>query len=246
MRPGVRADGVAARHDLLDHVGIGHRHLADVEEGRLGAELVERVEDRLGVASAAGRRRRSARPPWARGSAAPSRTWCTRRTARPVLVSISTMRDTPSAFSGFLHALPRRAGASAAAASRSANGKDGRITSSPRIAGALRTAGYVGTAARSRQHPLSRTSAFPPRRRRRWSSRRPALRGSRLGSVASPARLRPHERARCQRLLADGELAVRDLAVGLRVVLGERRGRLLRHHVHDLEAAAPSARRGCP
>jgi hypothetical protein len=49
MRPGVRAHGMAAAHHFLDHVGIGLRHLPHIEERRLGAELVERVEDGLGV-----------------------------------------------------------------------------------------------------------------------------------------------------------------------------------------------------
>ncbi|MDH4982802.1 hypothetical protein [Hyphomicrobium sp. D-2] len=45
---GVRAHGVAAVHHLFDHAGIGLRHPADIEECRLGAELVERVEDAVG------------------------------------------------------------------------------------------------------------------------------------------------------------------------------------------------------
>ena len=40
---------MSAAHDFLDHVGIGLRHLSDVEERCLGAELVERVENGLGV-----------------------------------------------------------------------------------------------------------------------------------------------------------------------------------------------------
>ena len=50
VRPGVRADGVAGRDDLLEDLGMIAGMLADREEHRLGALVGQRLEHALGVA----------------------------------------------------------------------------------------------------------------------------------------------------------------------------------------------------
>ena len=112
MRPGVRADGVAGGRDLLEDFRMIGRVLADREEHRLGAFVRKRLEHRRRVVGHGPSSKVSTTSLSARKS---NCLYCWKPKPGPPVVSITTMRLTPSA-SGLAQAISAAASGAGAAA----------------------------------------------------------------------------------------------------------------------------------